>query len=413
MLSAFFRNRAGNVTVFFALSAIPLFGIVSAGVEYSRAMTAKAELQNWLDAAVLAGISVSARDKLVNDIKPEAHALKVFKGNAGSTPIKSVDFKLIKSDKLRGTATISQKFLFNVVPGYTEFTIDATSTAALSEVRLPVCFMAMHPSRTHTLELNDSVSVMAPDCHIYGNSTSVDDVVDPHTTANFLTAKTVQAVGFGHHHLENVKPPLVHAPEVLDDPLRLRAYPTAPSGCTKTGYAVSTANTTLSPGRYCNGLTISANNVKLEPGTYFITDGTFKISGGSVTGDGVTIVITGTSKPIDWSGGRIVLTAPKTGKEAGFAIMAERVSNTSSINGTFVDIYGSVYLPKTAFTWKNAGTEVPKGQWTSWIVDGISWTGSGTVHFNFNLANTNIPMPSELTAVLPDVTPGKMVRLLR
>ncbi len=77
----------------------------------------------------------------------------------------------------------------------------------------------MHPSRKHTLELKDSVSVYAPDCNIYGNSDHVDDVVDPHTPDNYLTGKTVQAVGYGHHYLQNVKPPLEHAPEILKDPL--------------------------------------------------------------------------------------------------------------------------------------------------------------------------------------------------
>ncbi|MBL4758684.1 MAG: hypothetical protein JKY32_13940 [Rhizobiales bacterium] len=40
--------------------------------------------------------------------------------------------------------------------------------------------MAMHPTRKHTLELKDSVSVIAPDCNLFGNSDYPWDVVDPH-----------------------------------------------------------------------------------------------------------------------------------------------------------------------------------------------------------------------------------------
>ncbi|MEM1287713.1 MAG: Tad domain-containing protein [Pseudomonadota bacterium] len=52
-LSDFRRNQRGAAVVVFAIGVIPVLGLVGAGIDYSRATSARTELQNALDAATL------------------------------------------------------------------------------------------------------------------------------------------------------------------------------------------------------------------------------------------------------------------------------------------------------------------------------------------------------------------------
>ena len=82
------------------------------------------------------------------------------------------------------------------------------------------------------------------------------------------------------------------------DPMLARnlQVPTSPSTCTATSLVVDPNQTrTISPGRYCNGLTLKGN-VTLSPGVYIVDRGSFRIeSQATVTGNGVTIVLTGSN----------------------------------------------------------------------------------------------------------------------
>ncbi len=54
ILGFFRRDRRGNVAVMFALSMIPLIGMVGAAVDYSRLSRVHTKLADALDAAILA-----------------------------------------------------------------------------------------------------------------------------------------------------------------------------------------------------------------------------------------------------------------------------------------------------------------------------------------------------------------------
>jgi hypothetical protein len=406
LLTKYFKDRSANAGIIFALAAVPLIGCAGAAVDYSRATSASAALQALLDSAVLAGMSVSAREKQLGKDQV-AVAEATLSAYLGDKPVLS-SFTL-QDGVLSGTATMPVESFVMHMFGMGELTASAKSAATADPLRGSVCFMAMHPSRKHTLELKDSVSVFAPDCHIYGNSNDVDDVVDPHTSNNFLTGKTVQAIGYGHHYIQNVKPPLQYALEYVPDPLATMSIPS----CTVTNKKIVNQTVTLSPGVYCQGLQISNNaNVTLSPGTYFIRGGAFLVSKSTVVGDGVTIVSWSTTTPLDWSSSTVRLSAPKSGSLAGIVITGERNASTSTLTDSTVDLHGVIYLPKSAFTWTNSGTPDITAKWTSWIVDGISWLGNGTIKINFDPDNSSIPYPTAMKNVVPRVGPGS-VRLIK
>ena len=80
-------------------------------------------------------------------------------------------------------------------------------------------------------------------------------------------------------------------------------------------------------------------------------------------------------------------------------MMGARVEVVHALDASTVDLHGVVYLPNGAFSWSNTGTPSITAKWTAWIVDGVSWTGDGTININFNLKDSDIPYPPQLNVI--------------
>ncbi len=392
--SRFFTHEAGNVAIIGSISLVAMMGVAGAALDYTKASGVHSAYQTAMDAAVLAGVA-----GLHDDDTKLGVAEQYFSENHPTTgTIQSQSFKFVDED-LRATVTVrvptSLLKIINV--DYIDVTINSAATA--KELRVAMCVMAMNPTRKHTLELKGSVSVIGPDCNIYGNSSNSYDVVDPHTPNNYLTGKSVQAIGYGHHYLENVTPPLTYAPELIPDPFASRDIPTA-SSCDFTSKKISSGTATLSPGTYCNGLQISGGaTVTLNPGTYVIGGGTFKVNGATVTGSDVTVVLADNDTDLDLRNATLRLSAPRSGTYESMVMMAARVDTNDSFVNSTVDLYGVVYMPNAAIDWNNSGTPTITAKWTVWIVDGFSWDGNGTIDMPFKTEGADVPYPGNLNVI--------------
>lgn len=399
-------NESGSVAIVFALCLVVLMGTAGAAVDYGTAFSKKRTLRSALDSAVLAGVSAAGSAETLSTVVgglTNAEKLKIAKSTfeANRSKLQIVDdssFQFVGETLVGRAKTHVDTALLGVL-GITVLEISEESKATSAPRREPLCFMAMHPTRKHTLELSDSVSVIAPDCHIYGNSNNYDDVVDPHTPQNFLVGKSIQAVGYGHHYLVNVTPPVEHAPELIPDPLANLAMPVG-GACQHTRMAVSGGARTLNPGTYCGGLTINNGAVvTFNPGLYIVSGGKFIVSNAAISGDDVTISLADSVSVISWSASTIRLVAPKIGPYAGMVVMGIREPTTHAIVASTIDLHGVVYLVNGAFDWTNIGTPAVTSKWTAWIVDGISWQGDGTIRINFNLDASDIPYPRVLNVI--------------
>src|SRR5207244_1198571 len=105
-----------------------------------------------------------------------------------------------------------------------------------------------------------------------------------------------------------------------------------PGTCDFTSYSPA-GTVTLSPGVYCNGLNVQGGaNITLNPGIYYIVGGVFSAaSGATITGTGVTLVLTGntlgqtTYATMNFTGGATLnLTAPSSGAMKGLAVFQDR-----------------------------------------------------------------------------------------
>ncbi len=145
----------------------------------------------------------------------------------------------------------------------------------------------------------------------------------------------------------------------IGDPLASQNYqvPSLPSGCTENNLSVKPSETvTLTPGRYCNGMTLKGD-VTFQPGVYIMDRGSFKVeSQATVTGEGVTIILTGNSPStvadIRFAGGADVdLRAPTaaenpTWKNVLFFQDPMGSDKESVLAGdSYLDLEGVVYFP--------------------------------------------------------------------
>ncbi|HEV2300880.1 MAG TPA: pilus assembly protein TadG-related protein [Stellaceae bacterium] len=165
----------------------------------------------------------------------------------------------------------------------------------------------------------------------------------------------------------------------VPDPYANRPLPT-PAACTAANTGVSYKNTTqsISPGTYCNGLLFDSNaNITLNPGVYIIYGGVFNVrSNATVSGNGVTIVLTGSAgdgfNPHNYatanvsSTGAFNITAPATAPAGcsgctGLAFFQDRnepisplASSSLGGNGS-LSITGALDFPAQQLTYNGNG----------------------------------------------------------
>ena len=108
----------------------------------------------------------------------------------------------------------------------------------------------------------------------------------------------------------------------------------------------------------------NGDTVNFAPGTYFFYNATIKITGGTVTGTGVTLVLLGTTSSLSINGGTVNLSAPA-------------INTTSShLNGVLIDDQAqNAVSSKTAVTVNGGGTVTLGGAMYFPHVD-VQWNGT-------------------------------------
>jgi hypothetical protein len=131
------------------------------------------------------------------------------------------------------------------------------------------------------------------------------------------------------------------------NPFQSLSFPSTAGAADQGSVSMSSGHDrTLSPGFY-SGISVSGNSrLDLEPGMYFIGEDGFRVTSGSVYGEGVVIVMM--SGALDLSGtSALELSPPESGDLAGIVI-AQPASNTEEMRiagGREVLISGTLYAP--------------------------------------------------------------------
>ncbi|WP_011581419.1 MULTISPECIES: pilus assembly protein TadG-related protein [Chelativorans] len=125
--SALCRDRRGNFAVILALSALPVFGAAGLAVDYTNMSRTRSELQNALDAAVLA---VAQRGDKISDAEARSIAASFLTGNLSSAYKNMAVERNGTSVKLSAEATMPLSF--GGLIGRKEATVGASSTADMA-----------------------------------------------------------------------------------------------------------------------------------------------------------------------------------------------------------------------------------------------------------------------------------------
>ena len=141
-VAAFQRNDRGNIAVIFAITMVPMIGLIGAAVDYSRAVNARTAMQTALDTAALM-ISKDASSLSASQISTKAQAYfsalynhpeatnvsitAAYTPSSGGTPAKVV---------MTGSGKMSTDFM--KVAGYPSLDLGVSSTTTWGSTKMRV-----------------------------------------------------------------------------------------------------------------------------------------------------------------------------------------------------------------------------------------------------------------------------------
>ena len=293
-----------------------------------------------------------------------------------------------------GTAT------FTKLLGATDANISAKSVAVTSANTTAACVIGLEASASPAVNFQLSGNFTANGCAVWSNSTQ--SIALSGSSSGTATATKFCAVGGATQGSTVFSVPPEGNCDPADDPLADVAMPTI-GLCDYNNYTISTSGTvTLDPGVYCGGLKFNSQaQVQLNPGNYVIKDGPFSIVGGSsVTGTGITFLLTGTNSGLKFGGASVInITAPTSGTYAGIAIFSNRNSpaDTSRLIGsTSLDIEGVVYLPNQDLIYSGSSSSLMPAAFTVLVARTVSFQGSSDTVIRSDFASSDVPVPEAI-----------------
>lgn len=360
--SGYNQSEAGSVIPVAALVFPLIVGMAGVGVDVSSWMMNRRALQTVADAGALAGAWALANGGTKYDA--ETAALKEAQMNGYDSALGTLEIAVTTVDEI-STVTVDIRESVDVwfSSMFINKTVYASTTAAAIEVPGGgFCVLGLDQSAIGAVEASGSVVLEMPNCGIAVNSDSGSALsLSGNVSLNIGDVRIVGDYSEGGSTDFTYKTMRTNSNPTTDPytDLEVPSFIACTSKQMKAGPTQYTADATLNPGTYCGGITVTGNNtINLNPGVYIMDGGDFNVSGGgSITGLGVTIILTnsgaGSYGNIDMSGNKAIhLTAPTTGSFAGIAVYQDRATpagsgnNYNKITGTVgVEIEGVVYTP--------------------------------------------------------------------
>ena len=428
----FTRNINGNIATSSAIVIPMLLSFAAFATDYAIMFHQQSALQEAADAAALASVRelglVGADEKLISEIA-DSYVNAIFdegsKLSGGKTELEVVatpskeDAEVKIELSYKWTPFLAHIFDYRVTP------IRVSATGALAGQSLTCIVGLMQPQRLakSSIHLDDRSVVEATDCAVFSNSVSPYGLRAD--SSALMTAGSICSAGgvftLGRKSKAQFSPsPITDCPKI-EDPLLSRPAPSV-SACKHTSLVVNT-DTTLAPGVYCNGLTLSGNaKVKLSPGVYIIKDGPFVVRDtASLMGVNTTFFLTGEGSVLDFKADTTIdLAASETGPTAGILFFEDRnVPHSFDFNPFFLsrlpknvrvhtissnnarNLLGTLYLSKSILLINSDAPVADNSAYTA-IITGRLWLQEGpTLTLNADFTNTRVPVPEGLMGTEP------------
>lgn len=379
---SFLASRRANVAVITGLLAPALVGFAGLGTETAYWYYRERDLQGAADVtafdaamALRSGQTNSAitkaasTDAAKNGWRPTGGAIVVNTPPTSGTHqnTNSVEIILTEVEQRYFTALFSRQPVPVSVRAVGTFVSSGTA-----------CMLGLDKARNNTVQFWGNASAKFQNCNIVSNS-NASDSFSVGGSAN-VTVPCVSTVGgdsvSSGLHLTSCTSVTTHAPTSTDP---YASVPAPPVGSCYSGAIGST----LSPGTYCGGLSLSGN-ITMDPGIYVISGGTLKINAGAnVTGAGVMFYLTNGAQLSLNGNATMNISAATTGTYSGLLFYGDRTMAYASqtINGNASSLFtGAVYFPSQDI--RLLGNFSGAGGCMQVIADTIYYTGSSTFTTN-------------------------------
>ena len=364
------KDQGGGALAFAGLLLPVIVGFAGLGVDLTHWYSQRRAMQNMADGAAIAATHAVMAGAGADAIADAAEAGAMRNGWTATEGYTVQTFAPPQGGMYPGLARAAEVRIGRAVPlyflgtlGMQPVNVTARATGAAVD-NGPQCVIALDHEADRAVDFSGNSTVNLG-CGVASNSSSNEAIfVGGNAT---LTANPAQA--FGDIYVGNSATLVTQSPvqpysQRVEDPYDDVIMPVSPSTCTYTNFWVQTGDTYLSPplqpGRYCGGLRISGT-ADLSPGTYIVADGDFEIgSQAVVTGDEVTIVLTGTTPAgvgnVSINGGaEVTLTPPTSGALAGILFFQDPNADPGGTNSlgeshfngnALVQLTGALYFPQ-------------------------------------------------------------------
>ncbi len=415
--------KQGIMLMLFAILLAPLLALVGLTIDGGRIYFEKRRMQAAADGGafgaareILRGndafvVSAGRDDSKLNGFDDDASDITVTVNRPPSTGPNSGNNNAVEVIIDRAIPTTFLKVVMRQ-----SSTVRARAVAGVVDELDPVCILALNDSAAGAITVSGTADINAPDCTIAARSNSPSAI-----TTNGGVSLNAGAIGYGNYNggfTQNgngtINPPPTFIPPP-DDPLcpggvgsvtcMQSNVPTLSncSGlnpCQTKQLKVTSGNTAnLAPGYFLGGITMNGGQLNLAPGTYFVSG--FKATGGTVIGNGVTIVNLGLNKNdnIEITGATYAdLHAPYSGTWENILFYNSRTiapSNGSNTDGTIIGTSDSVFdgiLYFPTVTLHYGGNAEQDSPFAMLIADQLRFTGNPSLGVNWEDSGRNPPV---------------------
>jgi Flp pilus assembly protein TadG len=390
----FCRNKRGTVAIMFALTCFALIGFIGLSVDVGSWVKKRSDLVSAGDFGSLAGTralveAILRKDDDNAETIARTTALKYAAENGGDAATPQVTVSTTRPYGVRVTLNEDGKQYFSQAVGQSAPDIGVVSHAIANRVS-DACVVALDPTAAPGIRFGLSGEVVANGCSIWSNAepaTSMDGQGSGRVSSDTNCAVGGAAATSGLDITPKVRPNCLKVRDPFAD-WTAPDYSTEP--CDFKNMKINgQTGATVSPGKYCGGITILGGaTVNFEPGVYIIDGGGLTgLGSSSITGDRVCFLFTNGAE-IDLSGTADVnlsaCTSTESAELAGmiFAGGRDEARVTSSIGGNnLFRLEGHVYLPSHDLNYSGGPDGGYPADYTTLAAATIRFDGSARTQF--------------------------------
>ena len=405
------RDQHGSIGILAAVSLVMLLAFGGLGVDAALWMRAKNNVQGAADSAAGAVAAAAAAVNPASRLTAEANAAAAANGfQNGMSGVTVTMNNPPASGAFAGNAnayevivSAPQKlYLASALAGITAPIVKGRAVALVTLGKpgptFPTCILGLSPLANNVdVTFNGSTVVTATGCDVDADSPSSKSINT--NGGGSIHAKAVRTVGgvSGGNIFVTDNPGIFTSQTTIPDPYAGRTIPSMPSFTANNNWNTHIYNPTGVMA--FNGNVTVSGTATLDPGIYIISNGSLNMAAGnSLTGTGVTIILTSPTPASDngvfsiAGGASLTLTAPTTGPTAGIALWADKnLPNKEDkfAGGSAGNTVGAIYLPSHDVKW--AGNNNTTSGCMQLIAYNVIFTGTSSFNHNCSKAGTSDP----------------------